>query len=90
MNHAVQGFVSGQVQGVGFRNYVKQQAVTLGLSGHAMNLPDGRVDVFLAGPRDRVVDGQKAVAEGPKYSRVDNVSWQTVEETTTTESFLVG
>ena len=51
MNHAVQGFVSGQVRGVGFRNYVKQQAVTLGLSGHAMNLPDGRVDVFLAGPR---------------------------------------
>lgn len=89
MKHAVRGFVSGHVQGVGFRNYVKQQAVTLGLHGHAMNLPDGRVDVLLVGPRDQVIDAQKSVAEGPRYSRVDNISWQAVEETAT-ESFLVG
>ena len=89
MNHAVRGLVSGHVQGVGFRNYVKQQAVTFGLNGHAMNLPDGRVDVLLIGPRDQVVEAQKAVAEGPRYSRVDNISWQTAEEPVA-GSFRVG
>lgn len=80
MNYAVRGFVSGFVQGVGFRNHVKQQASVFQLGGHAMNLSDGRVEVLLVGLRDHVVDAQKAVAEGPRYARVDNVSWEVVEE----------
>ena len=78
-NFTVRGFVSGQVQGVGFRNHVKQRAAIFQLSGRAINLPDGRVEVLLSGPRDKVIEVQKAVAEGPKYSRVDNLCWETVE-----------
>ncbi len=47
-------FVRGDVQGVGFRWWTRSQALTLGLTGYAKNLPDGRVEVQAQGPRDRV------------------------------------
>ena len=44
-------WVSGQVQGVGFRWWTREQAEQLGLVGTATNLPDGRVEVVAEGPR---------------------------------------
>jgi acylphosphatase len=43
--------VYGQVQGVGFRWWTRCRAVELGLRGHAMNLPDGSVEVLAEGHR---------------------------------------
>jgi acylphosphatase len=43
--------VSGRVQGVGFRYWVRQEAESLGLTGSATNLADGRVEVIADGPR---------------------------------------
>ncbi len=42
-------FVRGRVQGVGFRWWVRAQALELGLSGHARNTSDGRVEVVAEG-----------------------------------------
>jgi acylphosphatase len=39
------------VQGVGFRYWVRDQAVARGLAGSATNLRDGRVEVIAQGPR---------------------------------------
>jgi acylphosphatase len=44
-------WVSGRVQGVGFRWWTRRQAQQLGLVGTATNLPDGRVEVVAEGPR---------------------------------------
>jgi acylphosphatase len=44
-------FVSGRVQGVGFRYWVRQAAGGLGLRGSATNVSDGRVEVTVEGPR---------------------------------------
>jgi acylphosphatase len=44
--------VSGHVQGVGFRYWVRQEAHSLGVTGSATNLPDGRVEVIADGPRE--------------------------------------
>jgi acylphosphatase len=44
-------WVRGRVQGVGFRWWVRSQALELGLSGTATNLDDGRVLVVAEGPR---------------------------------------
>jgi acylphosphatase len=44
-------WVEGQVQGVGFRWWVRSRALELGLVGLAENLADGRVKVVAEGPR---------------------------------------
>jgi acylphosphatase len=44
-------WVSGRVQGVGFRWWVRSRALELGLAGWASNLSDGRVEVVAEGPR---------------------------------------
>jgi acylphosphatase len=44
-------WVDGQVQGVGFRWWVRAHALELGLAGSATNLADGRVEVVAEGPR---------------------------------------
>jgi acylphosphatase len=46
--------VSGLVQGVGYRWFVRGLATAAGLAGSASNLPDGRVEVVLEGPGDDV------------------------------------
>jgi acylphosphatase len=56
MTTRVVALVDGQVQGVGYRWFVRQQALAHGLAGSATNLPDGRVEVVLEGP-----DGDVAV-----------------------------
>jgi len=45
----VQILVSGRVQGVGFRACIKRIATNLGVSGEAMNLSDGRVQISVTG-----------------------------------------
>ena len=50
----VVALVEGQVQGVGYRWFVRSAATARGLSGSATNLPDGRVEVVLEGPADDV------------------------------------
>lgn len=44
-------WVRGRVQGVGFRWWVRAQALELALVGHAANLDDGRVEVVAEGGR---------------------------------------
>ena len=46
--------VSGHVQGVGYRYFVRELADAAGVSGSARNLPDGRVEVVLEGPAPQV------------------------------------
>jgi acylphosphatase len=42
----------GRVQGVGLRWFVRRTARNLGLTGHAVNLADGTVEVVAEGSRD--------------------------------------
>jgi acylphosphatase len=57
--------VSGHVQGVGYRWFVRGLADAAGLSGSARNLPDGRVEVELEGPADDV-RAVVAALDGPR------------------------
>ena len=49
MTRRVVALVSGHVQGVGYRWFVRGLATEAGLTGSARNLPDGRVEVVLDG-----------------------------------------
>ena len=50
MTRRVTALVSGSVQGVGYRWFVRGRADAAGLAGSATNLPDGRVEAVLEGP----------------------------------------
>jgi acylphosphatase len=45
----IQLFVSGRVQGVGFRACVRRIALGMNINGTVMNLPDGRVQIIASG-----------------------------------------
>ncbi len=61
----VTAFVRGRVQGVGFRWWVRSQALELGLSGYASNLSDGRVEVLAQGPAAAIEDLMERLREFP-------------------------
>ncbi|MBB3085828.1 acylphosphatase [Geodermatophilus sabuli] len=54
MTRRVVAVVSGAVQGVGYRWFVRSRAETAGVAGSATNLADGRVEVVLEGDADAV------------------------------------
>lgn len=65
--------VSGRVQGVCFRASTARQARELSISGHAINLPDGRVEVIALGSREAMGRLEAWLHQGPEYSVVENV-----------------
>jgi acylphosphatase len=69
--------VSGMVQGVGFRWFVARHARSLGLSGYARNLPDGRVEVVVNGPEGALPDLEQLLLAGPANAKVDTVERST-------------
>jgi acylphosphatase len=70
--------VSGIVQGVGYRYFVRNTAVALGLDGRVRNLPDGRVEVVAEGERGVVNAFIRELRIGPRYANVEalDVAWE--------------
>ena len=65
MTRRAVALVSGDVQGVGYRWFVRQLASAAGLAGSATNLPDGRVEVVVEGPDEDVAALLDAL-DGPR------------------------
>ena len=66
--------VKGRVQGVGYRYFVYNQAVKLGLNGFVKNLPDGDVYVVVSGPGDAIEKLVDLLWEGPSFAYVRGVT----------------
>jgi acylphosphatase len=66
-------FVSGSVQGVGFRYFTRRAAENLGLSGYARNLRDGRVEVYAIGPASKLSELKAILERGPSFSSVQEI-----------------
>ena len=69
-------YVSGRVQGVGFRDFARREARRLGLGGWVRNLPDGRVEIWAQGPPGALSAFLEQVRRGPRAARVDGVEVQ--------------
>jgi len=67
--------VFGFVQGVGFRYFVKRNALKLGLNGYAKNLPDGSVEVVAEGSEESLLKLLEYLRQGNPYSRVERVDY---------------
>ena len=66
-------WVTGMVQGVGFRWWTRAKALELGLVGSARNLDDGRVAVVAEGERAACEALLEALGGGGAPGRVDQV-----------------
>lgn len=66
-------FVTGKVQGVGFRAAVKKQALVHGIQGYAKNLPDGRVEICAQGEEARIFAFLKSLEARPGLGSIDNI-----------------
>ena len=71
--------IKGRVQGVFFRASTRRVAESLGLTGHAINLPDGDVEVLACGERKALDQLGEWLQDGPPPARVDDVVARDVE-----------
>ena len=74
MNKRLHAFVRGNVQMVGFRFFVVDEARRLGLAGWVRNGADGSsVEVVAEGTEASLRALEAALREGPRHARVDAV-----------------
>ena len=71
--------VSGRVQGVFFRVSTRDVAVRLLITGHAINLPDGRVEVLACGEPDALNKLESWLHEGPPMASVSKIECSDVD-----------
>lgn len=67
-------FVSGRVQGVGYRDWTVRTAKALGLTGWVRNTREGRVEIFAEGEETAIGELVDACREGPRLARVEHVA----------------
>ena len=65
--------VHGSVQGVFFRDTLRRQAASFGVSGWARNTREGTVEALFVGEPDAVERMVALSREGPRGARVDRV-----------------
>lgn len=73
MKKSIRLFISGTVQGVFFRSFLKENAEKNNVKGFTRNLDDGRVEVFIEGDIDDVNRMAQLCKEGPKHAQIKNV-----------------
>jgi acylphosphatase len=73
MDKRLHAIVEGRVQGVGFRNFVEMQAVSLDLTGWVRNLYSGEVEVLVEGPESALEFFLHDLEAGPSHAHVQKV-----------------
>lgn len=71
-------WVTGRVQGVGFRAFVLQSGPLFGLTGWVRNVGYDHVETVAEGPRAVLERFAQVIKTGPRASRVDEarVEWE--------------
>lgn len=77
--HAIRIIAHGRVQGVGFRFFVRQNAVAIGVTGWVKNCADGSVELHAEGSREQLELLVERVRQGPTFGHVSDleVDWRT-------------
>ncbi len=72
-------YVSGMVQGVGFRFFAQRAAERLGLAGYVKNLRDGRVEVYTIGQGQQLRALRTELERGPRGASISGVAEEDAE-----------
>lgn len=75
-------FISGSVQGVGYRYFVKDNARKMGLTGWVRNTEDGGVEVVIQGEEKKIEELIALCKQGPFLAEVKHIGfeWEETEE----------
>jgi len=75
-------FISGLVQGVSFRYFIKSNAQKRDLLGWVRNTEDGGVEAVLAGEKEKIEEMIVLCRKGPMLAEVKHLGfeWEEAEE----------
>ena len=81
--------VVGSVQGVGYRYFARQAAQGLDVRGWVRNLPDGRVEVQVAGVADQLEAFKAELRRGPRGARVEDIEEERLVQVPSWQKFNI-
>lgn len=75
-------FISGSVQGVGYRYFIKSAARQNGITGWVNNTPDGRVEAVFQGEQPALEAVIEKCRKGPFLAEVKSLdlNWEDLSE----------
>ncbi|MFA5061169.1 MAG: acylphosphatase [Candidatus Pacearchaeota archaeon] len=73
MKKANRMIIQGTVQGVFFRQFVKDNADKMGLRGFVRNLPEGNVEIIVEGEGETIERFLNIMKKGPEHAQIRNV-----------------
>jgi acylphosphatase len=82
-------FISGDVQGVGYRFFAQRAAARHQIVGYVKNLEDGRVEALAEGPAPNVEAFKHDLATGPRFSSINHVEEINLDPTGLFSSFRI-
>lgn len=82
-------FISGTVQGVGYRYFVRSNAKNFGLTGWVRNAEDGGVEAVLQGDKEKIAEMIGLCRKGPMLSEVEHIGFEWEESTETFTDFII-
>ncbi len=82
-------YITGDVQGVGYRFFAQRAAARHQIVGYVKNLSDGRVEALAEGPPAEVEAFKHDLATGPRFGRVDHVEELNLDPSGTYSSFRI-
>jgi acylphosphatase len=82
-------YVAGEVQGVGYRYFVRDVAGQIDVGGYVKNLYDGRVEVYAIGTLSQLDHLVAELRRGPRHAIVEEVTLEEAEYLPRFASFFV-
>lgn len=73
MKKSIRVYITGTVQGIFFRAFVKENAERYNVKGFVRNLEDGRIEIFMEGKTNDVNKLLEVCEKGPRHSKIRNV-----------------
>ncbi len=81
--------VHGRVQGVGFRYFVRDVGMRMGLTGNVRNLPDSTVEITVEGNPEQIAEFISEIERGPSLARVRRVETHEIPATGAYSTFQI-
>lgn len=72
-------YISGTVQGISFRQFIKESADKIGVRGYVRNLDDGRVEIIAEGIDEKVNEFLQVCKTGYTHAHIKNTVFQEIK-----------